>query len=276
MHVKAVIFDWAGTLVDFGSTAPVVSMQRVFEEAGIALSEDEVRADMGIGKLDHIRAIGDMPRIARAWAEHHSGQNFEDRDALVLHERFRAVNKLVAAERGKLIGGVLNAVRALKDREILIGTTTGYSRDIMEPVVAVAKAQGFEAQAVVCADDVPESRPSPLALYHAMVSLGVYPASSLIKVDDTVPGLMEGKAAGAWTVGISETGNEMGLDEDAFAALPPREKLDLANAAAKRLTDAGADYVIGSVAEIPGIVDDINERLADGERPELLEYESAA
>jgi phosphonoacetaldehyde hydrolase len=59
-------------------------------------------------------------------------------------------------------------------------------------------------------------------------------------------------------------------------ALPARERLDLANAAAKRLTDAGADYVIGSVAEIVSIVDDINERLADGERPELLEYEPAA
>lgn len=276
MHVKAVIFDWAGTLVDFGSLAPVVSMQRVFEEAGITLGDDEIRAGMGVGKLDHVRAIGHMPRVARAWAKNRGDQDFEDRDALLLHERLRTINRHVASERGKLIGGVLNASRALRERGILIGTTTGYSRDIMEGVIAVAKAQGFEAECVVCADDVPESRPSPLALYHAMVSLGVYPASSVVKVDDTVAGLMEGKAAGAWTVGISETGNEMGLDEDAFAALPARERLELATAAAKRLTDAGADYVIGSIAEIANIVDDINERLADGERPELLEYEPEA
>ncbi|MAS07890.1 MAG: phosphonoacetaldehyde hydrolase [Ahrensia sp.] len=276
MHVKAVIFDWAGTLVDFGSLAPLLSLKRVFEEAGVTVSEDDIRAGMGLGKLDHIMAIGFGARAGQAWAKSHGGQPFEERDAILLHERFREISRQTAAERGKLIGGVLAACRALRDRDILIGTTTGYTRDIMERVIAVARAQGFEAEAVVCADDVPECRPSPLALYHAMVSLGVYPASSVVKVDDTVPGLMEGKAAGAWTVGISETGNEMGLGEDALTALPARERLDLANAAAKRLTDAGADYVIGSVAEIASIVDDINERLADGERPELLEYEPEA
>ncbi|MFZ2100150.1 MAG: HAD hydrolase-like protein, partial [Oricola sp.] len=194
----------------------------------------------------------------------------------VLHESYRGINRHVASERGKLIPGVLKTCRTLRERDIAIGTTTGYSRDIMEHVIAVARAQGFEADVVVCADDVPVSRPSPLAVYDAMVSLGVYPASAMIKVDDTVPGLMEGKAAGTWTVGVSETGNEIGLSEEALAALPARERIDLANVAAKRLTDAGADYVVGSIAEIPSIVDDINERLADGERPELFEYEPEA
>jgi len=276
MQVKAVIFDWAGTLVDFGSLAPVQSLQRVFEEAGVAVPVAEIRADMGLGKLDHIRQLGMRDEVARAWAEAHGGAAFEDADAVALHEAYRTVNRRVASERGKLIGGALKTSQALRERGILIGTTTGYSRDIMEHVTAVARAQGFEADTVVCADEVPESRPSPLAVYHVLVTLGVYPASSVIKVDDTVPGLMEGKAAGCWTVGVSETGNELGLDEEAFEALPARERLDLANAAAKRLTDAGADYVVGSVAEIPAIVDDINERLADGERPELTEYEPAA
>jgi phosphonoacetaldehyde hydrolase len=276
MQIKAVIFDWAGTLVDFGSLAPVLSLQRVFEEAGVAVQVADIRADMGLGKLEHIRLLGMRDAVARAWAEAHGGASFEDADAVALYEAYRSVNRRVASERGKLIGGVLKTSRALRERGILIGTTTGYSRDIMEHVTAVARAQGFEADTVVSADDVPESRPSPLAVYHVLVTLGVYPASSVIKVDDTVPGLMEGKAAGCWTVGVSETGNELGLDEEAFGALPARERMELANAAAKRLTDAGADYVVGSVAEIPAIVDDINERLADGERPELLEYEPTA
>ena len=276
MQVKAVIFDWAGTLVDFGSLAPVLSLQRVFEQAGILVDADDVRADMGLGKLDHIRQLATRENVARAWAETHDGAVFGDTDAAALYEAYRSVNRRVASERGKLIGGVLKTCAALRERGILIGTTTGYSRDIMEHVTAVARAQGFEADTVVCADDVLESRPSPLAVYHVLVTLGVYPASSVVKVDDTVPGLMEGKAAGCWTVGISETGNELGLDEEAFAALPARERLELANVAAKRLTDAGADYVVGSVAEIPAIIDDINERLADGERPELTEYEPAA
>lgn len=275
MQIKAVIFDWAGTLVDFGSLAPVLSIQRVFAEAGVPVTAEAVRAPMGLGKLEHIRALGLDEEIGRQWAAVH-GAPFADSDAIALHGLYRDINRHAASERGKLIAGVPAAVRTLRALGIAIGTTTGYSRDIMEPVIAVARAQGFEADVVVCADDVPASRPSPLAVYQAMVTLGVYPASTVVKVDDTVPGLMEGKAAGAWTVGISETGNEVGLAEDAFAALPPRERLDLVNAAAKRLTDAGADYVIGSVAEIPAIIDDINERLVDGERPDLLEYGPAA
>ncbi|GAB4348323.1 MAG: phosphonoacetaldehyde hydrolase [Oricola sp.] len=276
MQVKAVIFDWAGTLVDFGSLAPVLSLQRVFAEAGVTVSAEDVRADMGLGKLDHIRHLAMRANVARNWAASHGGAAFGDSDAAALFEAYRSVNRRVASERGKLIGGVLKTAAALRERGLLIGTTTGYPRDIMEHVTAVARAQGFEADAVVCADDVPESRPSPLAIYHVLVTLGVYPASSVVKVDDTIPGLMEGKAAGCWTVGVSETGNELGLGEEAFRALPARERMDLVTAAAKRLTDAGADYVVGSVAEIPAIVDDINERLADGERPDLTEYEPAA
>ena len=272
MQVKAVIFNWAGTLVDFGALAPALAMQRVFADAGVAVTDEDVRADMGLATFEHIRAVSLRDSVADAWEKAHGGAELTDTDLGRLHEAYRIVNRHMASERGKLIAGVAKTCRGLRDNGILIGTTSAYTNDVMEHVAAVARAQGFEADAMISADDVPESRPSPLAVYQAMVTLGVYPASSVIKVDDTVPGLMEGKAAGTWTVGISETGNGLGLDEAAFAALPAQERGDLATAAAKRLADAGADYVIGSVAELPSVVHDIDERLADGERPVLMEY----
>ena len=53
--VKAVIFDWAGTLVDFGSIAPVIALSELFAKHGVSLTADEVRAPMGLLKRDHIR-----------------------------------------------------------------------------------------------------------------------------------------------------------------------------------------------------------------------------
>ena len=97
MHVKAVIFDWAGTLVDFGSLAPLLSMKRVFEEAGVTVSEGDIRVAMGLGKLDHIKAVGLGTGAAKAWADSHDGRPFEERDAILLHERFREVSRQTAA-----------------------------------------------------------------------------------------------------------------------------------------------------------------------------------
>jgi phosphonoacetaldehyde hydrolase len=275
MQVKAVIFDWAGTLVDFGSIAPVISIRRAFEASGVDVTEEEVREAMGLPKAEHILQIACGERVAAAWLNKH-GAPFGKDDLDRVYEEFRTTSRRVASERGKLIPGVQAAVKALREREILIGTTTGYSRDIMEPVISVAGAQGFEPDIVVCSDDAPHGRPTPLAIYQVMVSLGVFPASAIIKVDDTPAGLMEGKAAGTWAVGVSETGSGVGLEEHELSNIAPEHREERVQNAAKPLLDAGADYVVGSVAEILEVLDDINERLSEGERPELVEYETAA
>ena len=275
MQVKAVIFDWAGTLVDFGSIAPVEAIRRAFEESDIVVTDAEIREGMGLSKPDHIRQIVDSQQIAEQWLMKH-GKPFDDADFVRIHDVFRAINRHGASERGTLIGGALATIRALRERDLMIGTTTSYSRDILDPLLSVAKAQGFDPDISVCADEVSSGRPAPLAMYQIMVSLGVYPPSSVIKVDDTAVGLMEGKAAGTWTVGISESGNGIGLSERDLGLLEPAERAARVQAAASDLVDAGADYVIGSVAELAEVIDDINERLAEGERPELLEYEMEA
>ena len=46
--VKAVIFDWAGTMVDFGCLAPVRALQAVLLDEGVDASEADVRRDMGM------------------------------------------------------------------------------------------------------------------------------------------------------------------------------------------------------------------------------------
>ena len=53
-----------------------------------------------------------------------------------------------------------------------IGSTTGFTRSIMEHVLPVAAAQGYAPDTVVCSDDLPEGRPAPLGMYRCFVELG--------------------------------------------------------------------------------------------------------
>ena len=64
MKLAAVILDWAGTTVDFGSLAPVRTLMKVFEQFGIDMTEEETRRDMGLPKRDHIAAILNRKRQA--------------------------------------------------------------------------------------------------------------------------------------------------------------------------------------------------------------------
>ena len=61
-------------------------------------------------------------------------------------------------------------------------------------------------------------------MWHAMAALGVWPAETVVKVDDTPPGIGEGVNAGTWTVGLALTGNIAGLSAEELAAMPDGKK----------------------------------------------------
>ena len=65
--LRAVMLDWAGTTVDHGSVAPVLALQSLFAQHGIALSHEDARRDMGLLKRDHIRAILALQNIREEW-----------------------------------------------------------------------------------------------------------------------------------------------------------------------------------------------------------------
>ncbi len=273
--LSAVVFDWAGTVIDFGSQAPMGAFVRLFERHGVAISIDEARVPMGLPKWDHIRALGDQPRIAQAWAARH-GRPLGDADVDALYAEFTPMNAAAVAEHASLVPGACEVVAALRARGLKIGSTTGYNRAIMAVMQPLAAAQGFAPDNLVCADDLLANRPTPLGMYRCFLDLGVWPAQRVLKVDDTVPGLMEGRHAGCWTVAVLASGNAMGLSAGQWAALPEAQRAGRRAAAAAQLAPAQADYAIDSVADLLPVVAEIDARLARGERPRPMPAASAA
>ena len=251
---KAVVFDWAGTMIDFGSFAPMGAFVETFARFGVATSIADARKPMGLPKRSHIAAMLAEPHIAAGWARA-QGSAPDEAAIDAVYGVFVPLNEAVVKDYCGLVPGALEAVGYLRGKGLKIGSTTGYTRSIMAHVLPLAAAQGYEPDNLVCADDLPLGRPTPIGMYKCFLDLMVFPAAAVIKVDDTAPGIAEGVAAGCVTVGLTLSGNEAGLTPEELAGLSPAARQALHERVAATLLAAGADHVIGTVAELPALIE---------------------
>jgi phosphonoacetaldehyde hydrolase len=266
VKLRAVILDWAGTVVDYGSRAPIAALQSVFTPAAVPITIAEARASMGVAKKAHIRSILEIPRVRAAWIAQHGAEPSEA-DVDKLYAEFIPNQIRVLANYSKLIPGVADAVARMRSRGLKIGTTTGYNRAMLDCVLERAAAQDFTPDCALCPEDVGAGRPLPWMCYLTAIHLEVYPMSAFVKIGDTPADIEEGRNAGMWTIGITRTGNEIGVTEEEWSELSTAERAALLHNAEQRLLDAGAHYTAPSVAECDPILDQIEARLALAERP---------
>lgn len=248
------IFDWAGTMVDFGCRAPVEALLTAFGRHGVSLDETAARADMGKAKDVHVRALLARPEVAAAWRAAH-GQPPGEADVALLMADLGPLMRDAAERAARLIPGAPETVAELRRAGLKIASSTGYTREMMQPVLACAADQGYSPDHLLCAGETPEGRPSPLMIYRACADLGVWPLSRVIKVDDAEAGVAEGRAAGCFTIGLAASGNGLGLSESDYLALAPDERDRRLAPVRAALLAAGADRVVNTVADIPAIFD---------------------
>ena len=264
--IQAVIFDWAGTTVDFGSLAPVAAFTDLFTQQGIELSLAEARGPMGTEKWEHIRQLCALPRVAAAWREIYGAlPDMADIDRL--YQEFIPLQIAAILDSARLIPRCREVVAALRARGIRVGANTGYSREMVEVLAAAAAEQGYRPDSNVCATEVPRGRPFPHMSLKNAIELEVETVHACVKVDDTVPGIEEGLNAGMWTIAVAISGNEIGLSIDDWDTLPAVEQQQLRQAAYARLRASGAHYVIDTIADLLPYIELIERRLARGEQP---------
>lgn len=254
--IQAVVFDWAGTIIDYGCFAPMHAFIGAFEREGIAVTHEEVRKPMGLLKKDHIREILKMERVGRAWLERFDRLP-EERDVEVLYGHFEELLMESLHQFTAPVPGALGTVTELKSRGIKIGSTTGYTKQMMEVVAPGAKQHGYEPDFLVCADEVPEGRPHPHMIRANMKALGVDEPRRVVKVGDTISDVQEGKNAGTWTIAVLFGSSELGLTEEEAAGMDEAGLDGLKRQTASKFMDAGADYVIDSIGGVPDAIDAI-------------------
>jgi phosphonoacetaldehyde hydrolase len=264
--LQAVILDWSGTTVDYGCMAPAKVFVDVFAEHGVAITLREARAPMGTFKRDHIRAITRMPRVAQCWQQVHGRQPHEE-DVDTLYTAFIPKQIAVITDYSALIPGVKETVQTLRERGVKIGSCTGFTQEMMKPLWPEVAKQGYTPDALVCPDDVGGGRPQPWMCFENMRKLDVYPSEAVVKIGDTPVDVQEGLNAGMWTIGLVKTGNEVGLTLEEWQALAPEAQRQMLKTAYNRLSQAGAHYIVDSLADILPILDTIEARLATGEKP---------
>lgn len=259
--VKAVVFDWAGTMVDFGCMAPVEALIEVFASEGVPISEAQARSDMGKAKHDHLTAIMANPAIAAYW-QAEKGAAATSADIERLYRKLVPAMTAAAARASVLIPGAAQTAAALAALGVKIGSGTGYTREMMAAILAHAAEQGYVPEVVVCAGETPSGRPAPLMTWKALIALDAWPARACIKVDDSAVGIEEGRLAGCWTVGLSASGNGVGMARDGFLALSPEERRAKVADAETVLREAGADFIIEDVSQFMPVVHEIAGRIA--------------
>lgn len=264
--IEAVLFDWAGTTMDFGCMAPAVVFVEVFEKQGVPINIEEARAPMGAHKRVHIQRITELESVRERWHARH-GRYPDDSDVERMFTEFVPLQLKCLSTYSTLIPGTIETVQALRERGIRIGSTSGYTTEMMEINMRDAERQGYRPDATVCASDVPAGRPYPYMCLRNVMELGVLTVESCVKVDDTIPGVEEGLNAGMWTIGLAVSGNEVGLPLEEWNSLPPADRERRRERAFRRMHQAGAHYVVDTIAELMPCIDDIQDRIRRGERP---------
>ena len=259
-RLRAIMLDWAGTTVDHGSMAPVLALQTLFSRHGINLSSQDARRDMGLLKRDHIHAILSLPNIRAEWLAR-TGHEPQESDTSALFHEFGPLQMEIITEHSQLIPDVVATVQAWQERGIRIGTTTGYTRSMLAPVLEQAARGGYRPDASVCPDEVGAGRPAPWMLMRNAQILDVYPPLSCVKIGDTIADVQEGKNAGMWTIGLTRTGNLVGLDHERWAQLPEARKKEQLRDAECILRKAGADYIAEDLAACNKALPKIERRL---------------
>jgi len=251
--IRLVVADLAGTTIDFGSCAPAGVFVDLFASHGIPITAAEARGPMGTAKRDHIAALAALPPVAAAWETVH-GRPFAESDLDELYAEFIPLQLASLPAFDALIPGTLEAVAALRQADVAVAVTTGYDAAMTAVVLEGCRRQGFLPDAAVCATEVAAGRPAPWMIFRAMEKTGVWPAAAVVAVGDTLADIEAARNAGVWAVGVTATGNMLGLSRADHDALEPGRRSELLETAGERMLAAGAHAAIGGIGDLPGVL----------------------
>ncbi len=264
--VRAVILDWGGTVVDFGSFGNVEPIIEGFKENWVVISAEEARRGIGLSTWDHIGAILRQESVLENWNDVYGAppSEYDMRKIFMSVENFSSAS---AGMHAQPVPGLPESVSLLREEGIRIGSSSSRGFQAVDALSEAAREFGYSPDSMVCSTDVPGGRPFPWMCFQNAINLETYPLESMVKIGDTVPDIQEGLNAGMWTVAVTKTSGELGMSLEEAGRTDPAELGMRISRLEKRFLDAGAHFVIEGVWDCPRIIQEINKLLAGGERP---------
>ena len=266
--VQALVLDWSGTIADAYVIAPAVVFVEVFANQGVEISMEEARGPMGLRKDLHIKELTEDPVIAARW-ESIKGKAPDQSDVDAMFADFVPAQLDCLRKYTTALPGVLDVLNDLQKQGLKIGASTGFVRSMVDILLEDTIKQGFTPDATVAGDEVIHgARPAPHMVWKNLDLMGISEIKSVVKCDDTVSGVGEALNAGCWGVGLVRYSNYMNINSlEEEATLSDAEIARRMAHTRKILEQSGAHYVIDSLADLPEVLEDINARLARGEKP---------
>lgn len=258
--IECIIMDWAGTAVDYGCFAPVAAFIQAFAEKGLEINVVQTRKPMGLPKIQHIRELLSMPEINEQFAVRYQ-RAWTEEDVVELNRLFEKHLFASLENYTNPIPGVIPTLEKLRAEGIKIGSTTGYTRQMMDVVLPAANAKGYHVDYCATPNLLPSGRPAPYMIFENLTKLAVPCLDAVIKVGDTIADIKEGVNAKVWSVGVILGSNEMALTEEETQSMPATELEKRIAEVNERMLSAGACYVIRTIQELPALIETINSRL---------------
>lgn len=256
-QIEAVIFDWAGTVVDYGCMAPIHAMLDAFKSHDVNVSLAEIRQPMGMLKIDHIKAVLHMENVKEQFNRVY-GRKYCETDIETIYKNFEDNIFATLHEHTKLIPGVLTVQKYLRDNNIKLGSTTGYTSKMVDIVAKETAKQGYCPDSIVSADQVKYARPYPYMIFKNLENLKICNIQQVLKVGDTLMDIEEGLNAGCLTVGVLKGSSMLGLTEEEVNKLASNELENKLRQIKYEMLEAGADFVINSIDELPSLIELLN------------------
>jgi len=263
--IQLAVFDVGGTIIDAGCKAPAITFKKVFDQYKFDTNMSNIRKHMGICKKEHIRRLlldGNRDRINEDY-DYNELSKLIDR----MYYSFEEHEYIALEEYGKPITGTIEVLSRLGNESISVGLCTGFNRNILNKILQLNPVINQLITTCVANNEVSLGRPSPFMVYQNMMNTRVTDYECVVKVDDTVSGILEGVNAGCWTIGVSKYGNSMGMDEEEIIKLKkidPEEYHRRHNKAILELKQAGANMVVDEIRSVPQAINKINDLLFYG------------
>lgn len=256
--IKGIIMDWAGTTIDFGCFAPVNVFVDIFKDEGIKVTIEEAREPMGMLKRDHIKAMAEMPRIKKEW-KNQFGKVPTEEDIDRLYAQFEKMLMKNLKSFTDPLPNVVTTIQNLQDDGYLIGSTTGYTKAMMEIVIPEAAQKDYKPNSIVTAEQVSGyGRPYPYMIFENMKHLKLTSVKEVVKVGDTIADIREANNAGVIAVGIVKGSSIVGLNEQQWDALTNNEREVYIEKATNIFKQNNADYILEDITQLPQLLKRLN------------------